>query len=118
MAAMRLIKIPSIENTNPREMRRGAGEDYANFGCEARRAHSPGGDELRCCSCGAALLTRSSGVSRLDHRTFGDMQHLKSRRKTKLCMNVGGFGHLGPLLSCDAKQSVQHLVFLKKKKKK
>jgi len=53
MAAMRLIKIPSIENTNPREMRRGAGEDYANVVCEARRAHSPGGDELRCCSCGA-----------------------------------------------------------------
>lgn len=33
-------------------------------------------------------------------------------------MNVGGFGHLDPLLSCDAKQSVQHLVKKKGKKKK
>ncbi len=33
-------------------------------------------------------------------------------------MNVGGFGHLGPLLSCDAKQAVQHVFFFFKKKKK
>jgi len=29
--------------------------------------------------------------------------------KKLLCMNDGCFSHLGPLLSCDAKQAVQHL---------
>ncbi len=30
-------------------------------------------------------------------------------------MNVRDFGNLGPLLSCDAKQAVQHLFFFKEK---
>lgn len=80
MAAMRLIKIPSIENTNPREMRRGAGEDYANFLCVKPDART----HREATSSAAAavmleLLARSSSSSRLEHTPFRDMQHPKSR---------------------------------------